>query len=96
MQQRQNNPLNRSRVPTRHPQLQPGPLVPATAADIADLRDAVTTLNIAVTQMQDTIAQLQALFTDLGDYPDDVAAAAGGVGIGDLYRHGSALMLRVA
>ena len=31
-----------------------------------------------------------------GPYANDVAAAAGGVHVGDLYRSGSALMVRVA
>lgn len=33
---------------------------------------------------------------DLGDYADDVAAAAGGVAVGGLYRTGSAIKFRVA
>lgn len=32
----------------------------------------------------------------LDDYADDTAAAAGGVEIGELYRNGSVLMVRVA
>lgn len=32
----------------------------------------------------------------LGDYADDAAAALGGVGVGELYRNGSVLMVRVA
>ena len=31
----------------------------------------------------------------LGDYPNDAAAAAGGVAVNGVYRHGSALMVRV-
>lgn len=33
---------------------------------------------------------------DIGDYADDVAAAAGGVGVGYVYRTGSTLKVRVA
>ena len=32
----------------------------------------------------------------LGDYADDTAAAAGGVAVGQLYRNGSVVMVRVA
>ena len=89
MQQRQSNPLNRSRLPDRRAQVVPGPVVQASGDEITDLQDAVTTLNIAVTA-------LQGQFDGLGDYADDAAAAAGGVLVGDLYRNGSVLMIRVA
>lgn len=32
----------------------------------------------------------------LGNYANDTAAAAGGVGVGGMYRNGSVLMIRVA
>lgn len=35
-------------------------------------------------------------YTTLGDYADDVAAAAGGVAVGSLYRTGSAVKVRVS
>ena len=35
-------------------------------------------------------------FAALADYPDDAAAAGGGIAVGQLYRNGSAVMVRVA
>ena len=35
-------------------------------------------------------------FSSLSDYADDTAAASGGVAIGELYRNGSVLMVRVS
>lgn len=35
-------------------------------------------------------------FASLGNYADDAAAAAGGVAVGQLYRNGSVVMVRVA
>lgn len=35
-------------------------------------------------------------FSVLGNYVDDAAAAAGGVAIGQLYRNGSVVMVRVS
>ncbi|GFM29268.1 hypothetical protein [Novosphingobium sp. PY1] len=103
MQQRQDNPLNRSRHPERRQQVAPNPVAIASTGDIANLQDAVTTLNIAVTALQASVADfetrisaLEDQFTSLGDYADDTAAASGGVTVGGLYRNGSALMIRVA
>ena len=100
---RQENPLNRSSVPDKRPQVQPGPVVVASGSDIADLQDSVTTLNLAVVDLQSrvdtleaTVAALQGRFAGLGDYADDTAAAAGGVPINGLYRNGSTIMVRVA
>lgn len=35
-------------------------------------------------------------FASLGDFADDTAAASGGVAVGELYRTGSAVKIRVA
>ena len=35
-------------------------------------------------------------YTGLGNYANDAAAATGGVEIGDLYRNGSVVMVRVS
>ena len=52
----------------------------------------------AVSDTQNDIRALQAAtdWTALADYADDTAAAAGGVEIGELYRTGSAIKVRVA
>ena len=52
----------------------------------------------AVGSAQNDIQALQAAtdWSALADYADDTAAAAGGVEIGQLYRNGSAVMVRVS
>lgn len=42
------------------------------------------------------IANSKILFTGLGNYANDTAAAAGGVAVGNLYRNGSVIQVRVA
>ena len=52
----------------------------------------------AVTATQNDISALQAA-TDWGalaDYADDTAAAAGGIEVGQIYRNGSVVMVRVS
>ena len=77
--------LNLSRTPVLREQYQPLPLVVADGG-------AVTALSADVDTLNDFTAQ----FAALGDYVDDAAAAVGGVAVGDLYRNGSAVMIRVS
>lgn len=44
----------------------------------------------------DSSGEWYGLFNDAGDYADDAAAASGGVEVGQLYRTGSALKVRIA
>src|SRR5687768_15580482 len=61
-------------------------------ADVADADAALANLGGASADLS-TAAGVSAA---LGDYANDAAAAVGGVGVGELYRNGSVLMVRVA
>jgi len=64
-----------------------GALVAAeNLADVADAGEALSNLGGASADLS----------TALGNYANDAAAAVGGVGVGELYRNGSVLMVRVA
>lgn len=53
----------------------------------------------AITELQNSIVGPKSITTQLNnltDYADDTAAAAGGVAIGEFYRTGSVVKIRVA
>lgn len=56
------------------------------------------TAGISAQDMRDLIVSIQALIPTHSSpsYDDDVAAAAGGVGVGKLYRNGNFIMVRLA
>lgn len=90
--------LNFSDQPIRRGQYQPGPTVIGDGADVSALESRVDTAEANIASNADDIAGLQTA-TDwslLADYADDTAAAAGGVAVGQLYRNGSQVMVRVA
>lgn len=61
-------------------------------ADVADVEEALANLGGASADLS-TVAGVSAA---LGNYANDAAAAAGNVAVGELYRNGSVLMVRVA
>lgn len=80
--------LNRGPTPTKRGQHVPLPNVVASGADIAAAAEEIEDL-------QDQLAAMSnpALFPD---YADDTAAAAGGVEVGERYRTGSTLKVRIS
>jgi hypothetical protein len=70
-------------LPDRYQDLQP--VFDGLQREILAVMDALT--------VEDGYVSLN---VTLGDYANDAAAAAGGVPVGNLYRNGSAVMVRIA
>jgi hypothetical protein len=85
----QSTTLNFTSQPVACGQSQPGPEVTASGGDVVAVQADVDALTLRVTA-------LEGLFTSLGSFVDDAAAATGGVPVHGLYRNGSAVMVRVA
>ena len=94
----QSTRLNFADQPIKRTQIVPGPITPAAAGDVTAAQAAADAAQADADALDLRVDDLEAAtnWSALADYADDTAAASGGVAIGNLYRTGSVVKVRVA
>lgn len=90
--------LNFRDQPVRRGQQSALPVVIADGGDVSALDSRVGDTEAAVLALEAAVLALQAAtdWSALGDYADDTAASVGGVLVGEIYRTGSIVKVRVS
>lgn len=98
--------LNLTDYPVRLAQYVPPPTVIASSGDVTAVQTDLDAAEADIDTLQTDVVAAQAdataarvvtdQFTSLADYANDVDAAAGGVAVGEFYRNGSIVMVRVS